>query len=81
MVEIVGKGDIKLEGLDLKKVALYVRMNKKYTSDLGKLWSILPFRKKVGGVEPGMGSKGTKGNPEEQWIWPKKEPTEQEKIE
>ena len=28
-----------------------------------------------------MGSKGTKGNPEEQWIWPKKEPTEQEKIE
>ena len=29
VVEIVGKGDVKLKGLDMKKVALYVRMNKK----------------------------------------------------
>ena len=51
----------------MKKVTLYIRMSKKKTSDLSKLWGLLPFRKKVGGVEPGMSSKGVKGGePEEQ---------------
>ena len=81
-VDIMSKGNINVEGLDMRKVTLYVRINKNKTGDLSKLWGLLPFRKKVGGVEPGMSSKGVKGGePEEQWSWPRREPTKQEKIE
>ena len=67
----------------MKQVALYVRINKHLTSNLGTLWKVLPFRSRTGGVEPGMSSKGVKGNQEDndQWIWPKREPTEEEKKE
>ena len=83
LTEILGKGDIKLNGIDMEQVTLYVRMNKNLTSNIGRLWRYLPFRKKTGGVEPGMasdGAKKTKGE-NEQWLWPKGEIPEKERIE
>ena len=59
-------------------------MNRHLTSDLGRLWKILPHRRKVGGTAPGMASKtmsGKGGNVEEQWVFKKKEVTEEQKRE
>ena len=82
VIEILNEGEMKVEGLDMNKVTLYIRMNKHLTGDLKELWRYLPFRKKVGGVEPGMSSKGVKEDTEnEQWCWPKAEITEKVRIE
>ena len=57
-------------------------MNRKYTSDLQELWGVLPYRKKVNGVTPGMSNKNVnKTNETEddiisQWVFPKREPTD-----
>ena len=40
---------------------VYIKMNRHLTSNLKSLWKILPFRRKVGGTEPGMFSKGMSG--------------------
>ena len=82
VIEILNEGEMKVEGLDMNKVTLYIRMNKHLTGDLKELWRYIPFRKKVGGVEPGMSSKGVKEDTEnEQWCWPKAEITEKVRIE
>ena len=60
LVNIVGNGDIQLKGIDMEQVTLYIRMNKNLTNNIGRLWKYLPFRKKTGGVEPGMASEGAK---------------------
>ena len=49
------------EGFNWKMGLVYIRMNKHLTSSLGTMWKILPFRKKVGGVEPGMSSAAMSG--------------------
>ena len=46
-----------VEGANYKQVAKNVRMGKELTVPLGKLWRLMPFRKKVGGKEPGFKSK------------------------
>ena len=83
LVDIVGGGDIELKGVDMEQVTLYVRMNKNLTSNLGRLWRYLPYRKKVGGVEPGMSSDGAKQGRKEnsQWYWPKGEIPTKDRIE
>ena len=46
-------------------------MNKNLTGSLGSLWKILPYRRKVGGTQPGMTSRGMTGNQEDlekQWV-------------
>ena len=46
-------------------------MNKNLTGSLGSLWKILPYRRKVGGMQPGMTSRGMTGNQEDlekQWV-------------
>ena len=56
----------------------------KMMPNLGGLWKLLPFRKKVGGVEPGMTSEamiGKKGRVEDQWVFKCKEVTEDQLLE
>ena len=76
-------GDVTIKGIDIEKVTMYIRMNRKMTSNIGKLWRYLPYRKKKGGVEPGMNSRGVKQDNEDndQWIWPKVEIPEQDRTE
>ena len=83
LVDIVGKGDIELKGIDMEQVTLYIRMNKNLTSNLGKLWKYLPFRKKSGGTEPGMNSVGAKQGKKNntQWCWPKVEIPDNDRTE
>ena len=54
----MSKSKIQLEGFDWKTGLVYIRMNKHLTPNLGSLWKILPYRRKVGGSAPGMASKG-----------------------
>ena len=69
IVDIMGKGDIDLKGIDMEQVTLYIRMNKNLTSNLGRLWRYLPFGKKTGGVEPGMASIGARKSKEGNTQW------------
>ena len=83
LVDIVKGGDMTIQGIDIEKVTMYIRINRKMTSNIGKLWKYLPYRKKKGGVEPGMNSRGVKQNNEDndQWIWPKREVPEADRTE
>ena len=53
-------------------------MNRHLTSDLGELWGVLPYRRKVNGVEPGMKNKfvnsteETEDELESRWVYPNK---------
>ena len=40
---------------------VYIVINKHLTSNLGSLWNILPYRRKVGGTAPGMMSHAMQG--------------------
>ena len=56
-------------------------MNKNLTGSLGSLWKILPYRRKVGGMQPGMTSRGMTGNQEDlekQWVFKTKTITEEQ---
>jgi vacuolar-type H+-ATPase subunit H len=67
-----------IEGFDWRQGARYLVINKKYTGDIRGLWSVLPWRRKVGGTAPGIKSKeinSKKGNVEADWCFPRKEPT------
>ena len=55
------ESEIILEGTDYKEMARYVRNNMDKTGDLEDLRSILPWRRKVGGKEPGMRNKEVLG--------------------
>ena len=73
------RSSMKIQGFNWKIGLVYIVMNKHLTSDLGKLWKILPYRKKVGGTTPGMASRGMQskgGDVEEQWSFKCKELSE-----
>ena len=75
------KSSMKAQGFNWKVGLVYVVMNKHLTSDLGKLWKILPYRRKVGGTAPRMSSKGMiskEGDIEEQWCFKCKELSEEQ---
>ena len=77
----MSKSPIKIEGYDWKQGARYIVVNRKYTSDLRCLWSILPWRRKVKGTAPGMKAKevnSKNGNVETQWSFPRKQPTQEQ---
>ena len=83
--EIINKSGLKIEGLDFKEIAKYVRMN---LSDVEirnrKLTRLVPFRKYRRGRFPGMtGNEATKRHiPEEEskFVYPNVDPTEEEKT-
>ena len=78
------KSPLKIKGFNWKQGARYIVVNKKYTGDLGCIWKILPYRRKVNGTAPGMKSKeinSKKGDIESQWAFPPSEPTEQQERE
>ena len=63
---------------------VYIAMNKNLTSNLSGMWNILPYRRKVGGTQPGMTSQGMMGKKEDlekQWALKTKEITEEQQIE
>ena len=72
---------IKIEGFCWKQGARYVVVNKRYTGELACLWGVLPFRRKDKGTAPGMKAKdinSKEGDIEKQWIFPNKNPSEQQ---
>ena len=52
------RSGIEVKGFNWKLGLVYIVINKHLTSNLGSLWKILPYRRKVGGTTPGMASKG-----------------------
>ena len=78
------KSKMSFEGFDWKRGATYIVINKNLTSRIGSLWKVLPYRKKVGGTQPGMTSKGMMGNEEDltdQWVFKSKEVSKEQKKE
>ena len=85
------KADIRWENLDTKWLRLYVYLNKHRLKDIKKVQHLLP-KKRPGrrGVEPGIGyfecqrryltDEYKKGNKlvKSAWIWPNKEPNQEE---
>ena len=55
------KSGVQLKGFNWKVGLTYIVINKHLTSNIGSLWKILPYRRKVGGNAPGMASKGMQG--------------------
>ena len=51
------KSELKIEGFDWREGARYIVINKKYTGDLGCIWEVLPWRRKVRGTAPGIKAK------------------------
>ena len=50
-----GSGGKKEKGRKTEaKAIVYIVINKRYTGPLGSLWHVLPYRRKVGGVAPGI---------------------------
>ena len=73
-----------VDGFDWRRGVVYIQMNRHLTGNLGGLWKILPYRRKVGGTAPGMGSKGMSGKSgtiEEQWCFKVKELTRDQMME
>ena len=79
----IEKSPLKFEGFEYRHGARYIVMNRKYTGDLKELWGVLPYRRKVNGVAPGMTGKAIndrkEDDPSYQWIFPKREPTDRQK--
>ena len=78
------RSSMQIDGFDWKRGLVYIHMNRHLTGNLGRLWKILPFRRKVGGTAPGMGSRGMSGKSgsiEEQWCFKTKELTKEQKLE
>ena len=78
------KSKMKIEGFDWRRGLVYIKMNKHMTSDLNSLWKILPYRKKVDGVTPGMASQGMtgkRGKIEDQWVFKCEEVTRDQLME
>ena len=48
------KSRLEVKGFDWRRGLVYIVINKHLTSNLGSLWKILPYRRKVGGTAPGM---------------------------
>ena len=78
------RSTMKVEGFNYKMGLVYIQMNRDLTPGLGRMWKILPHRRKVGGTAPGMASKamsGKGGDVEEQWVFKNKEINEEQKRE
>ena len=78
------KSKMMIEGFDWKRGLVYIQMNKHLTSSLKSLWKILPYRRKVGGVTPGMASQGMtgkRGRIEDQWVFKCKEVSREQMME
>ena len=78
------KSKLSFSGFDWRRGAAYVVINKHLTSNIGSLWKVLPYRKKVGGTQPGMTSQGMMGKEEEiekQWAFKSKRISEEQKKE
>ena len=76
----VMKGEINIKGFKWKKGARYIVINKRYTGPLGSLWHVLPYRRKVGGVAPGITAPEVSdpdGDENKQWQF-KRTPTDLE---
>ena len=77
----VMESEVKFEGFNWRKAAIYVLANKKLVGEISReTRRYLPVRKKRQGVTPGMGSAGlrNKENSEEiQWFFPRKNPGEE----
>jgi hypothetical protein len=72
--EQVIKSPLQVKGVNYKEVARYVRLNKNKTGPLGKLWRLMPWRKKTGGTEPGMRGKNVHSKNWEKWVFPRAQP-------
>ena len=48
------KSKLKISGFDWRRGAVYKVMNNHLTENLGSLWKILPYRRKIGVTYPGM---------------------------
>ena len=46
------KSKLKIDGFDWREGARYIVINKKYTGDLGCIWKVLPWCRKVQGTAP-----------------------------
>ena len=80
----IQKSKMKFAGFEWRRGAVYVVINKHLTGNLGALWKILPYRRKVGGTQPGMTSQGMMGKQEElekQWVFKTREITEEQEKE
>ena len=55
--EHVLKSPLNIEGFNWRQAARYIVIKKRYTGDLQCIWKVLPWKKKVGGVMPGMKAK------------------------
>ena len=78
------KSKMKYSGFDWRRGAVYIVMNKNLTGNLGTLWKVLPYRRKVGGTQPGMTSQGMMGRQEDlekQWVYKTKTITEEQERE
>ena len=74
---------IKLDGFDWRVGLVYIQMNRKLTPNIGRFWRILPQRRKVVGVTPGMSSRGMSVKDcsiEDQWVFKTKEDQLQEVV-
>ena len=78
------RSKMKVDGFDWRRGLVYIQMNRHLTGNLGGMWKILPYRRKVGVTAPGMSSKsmsGKSGKIEEQWCFKTKELTEEQMME
>ena len=78
------KNPLIVKGFKWKEGARYIRIHKHLTGDLRKVSKFLPWRRKTGGVEPGITNEEvTKldGDVEKQWVFPRCTPTVQEEKE
>ena len=69
------------QGFNWKVGLSYIVISKHLTSNLGTMWKILPYRRKVGGTEPSMSSRGMQSKDdkvEEQWVYKTKELTKKQ---
>ena len=84
MAKRMMKSKMIVNGFDWNMGLVYIAMNRNRTTNLNKLWKILPYRRKVGGTAPGMASKamsGKNGKVEDQWVFKSKEITREQEME
>lgn len=79
----VERSPLVIEGFDYKLGTKYIVMNKQYTGNLKPIANLLPWRKKVTGVTPGMKNRWVNSKKDEekdeQWCYPKATPTDTQK--
>ena len=68
-------------GFEWKEGARYIAMSEHLTGPLGSLRRVIPVKRKVGGVKPGITSadvNSKKGNITKQWYFPREKATEEQ---